>query len=147
MKKNVQLLFAFLILISCRFSKTHTYYCEKANISFSVEERENEDVLIIEKYDSLFFPSSRGNYLGVGFYIPDNSNYIYIGSSFNVKRYSEKNYVIKFMDRDYEGLDVYYPLLGKNFWGFQGGCDQNSYLFAAYHDSIYILPMLKPLEW
>lgn len=135
------------LLLSCKKSKVHTYYCKDCDIHFSIEEKGQEDVLIIENYDSIFFRPAHGNYLGICFYITDSLKNIYIGQNFHVSHYSEKNYKIKFIAKDHEGLDVDYPPLGKNFWGFEGGCDQGNYTFGVFHDSKYILPSLEPLEW
>lgn len=135
------------LLCSCSYSNVHSYYSKDCNLNFTIEERGNEDVLIIEKSDSIFFKPQHGHYLGICFYVLDSLKEVYIGPYFNVIRHSEKNYKIKYIDKSFKGLEVNYPLLGNNFWGFQGGCDQGNYTFSVYHDSAYISPSLEPLEW
>ena len=138
---------SILLFVSCS-SKIHTYYNDINGFTFSVVEQENNDVLVLEKTDSIFLPwSLHGQYLPITFYMHDNSNIIYLEPNFEMLRYSMNKYKIKYLKTEFR-TQFYpiYPELGNNYWEYNGGCDQGRFYFNVSRDTIFV-KSLEPLEW
>lgn len=136
------------VLISCHRSE-YTYYCKEMDFTFRILEKDSIDILVFDDNDSVFLPKANGQYLGLQFYIPEDSNIIYYEKSsffFPIYRYAENKYKIQFVKSDYINEDIDKSFFNNHFWRFYGGCDQGRYTFGVWHDSLY-LGSLEPLEW
>lgn len=137
MKKFVWFL---LLFMSCK-SNVHTYNFKQLNFSFSMEEKEKEDILVIEKTDSIFFPNYDGQYTSVVFYLSEKSDSILLDSitASEMHRYVKNKYKICILTQEKQN--------SYNYWKFIGGCDQGRYTFSVFHNNKWLGPSLEPLEW
>ena len=72
---------AIPLLTSClqNHDELYTYHCNDAHFTFSILERKDASILIIENSDSIIYtPAMEGNYAGIQFYLLDSTNTIFI---------------------------------------------------------------------
>jgi len=91
--------------------------------------------------------SLHGQYLGITFYMHDNSNIIYLQPDFEMLRRSMNKYKIKYLKTEIR-TQFYpiYPELGNHYWVYDGEADQGRYCFNVFQDTIFV-KSLEPLEW
>lgn len=153
MRKGTILICTFFttitILFSCHGPRIHTYYCKERDISFKIIESDSADIIVFNDSDSIFLSSANGDYLGLQFHIPEDTNIVYfeINDGYpTIYRCVEKNnkILITHFNHLYGNVDKSY--FNSHFWGFYGGCDQGKYTFGIWHDSLFVRS-LEPLEW
>ena len=102
----MMLLLAVLYTVKqcCYLGGVYTYYCKSMNFTFQLLERDTFNILVFNHKDSVFIPgSSSGQYLGIQFYMPENSNVIYFEMTpfcSKIYRYVENTCKIKFVQSD-----------------------------------------------
>lgn len=94
----------YVVKLGRHHSEVYTYYCKEVNLTFQVLEKDTFHILVFDDKDSVFIPRrTSGQYLGVQFYIPEESNEIYFEMTAfcsTVYRYVENKYKIKFVQAD-----------------------------------------------
>ena len=103
------ILFIFIILvissafISCGAS-VHTYYFKDKDLKFKIIEKDTFHILVLDDNDSIYLPGGpSGQYMGLEFYIPEDSNIVYIelGSPIPiVYKFVENKYKIRLIQHD-----------------------------------------------
>lgn len=142
--KIMFVVFVVLIFISCKHK--YSYRLNKSNFSFTIEEKDSEDVLVFGKKDSVFFKPLHGQYCSKSFFWRAGGKTIYLGEDFSFKRIVKKNYdfiVAKFVidsliHPQIKNIDYCY-----SFWG---NCDQGRYEFNVFRHHVFV-QCLKPKEW
>lgn len=105
----------FVIIFICSFflccrSGVYTYYCKENDLLFQMIEKDTFDVLVIGNKDSIFLPCSNGQYLGLQFYMPADSDVVYFELTPSypiVYRYVESKNKINFIQSDITKEVVY----------------------------------------
>lgn len=127
-------------------SDVYTYYFKDADFKFQILEKDTCDVLILNDGDSIFYSRQKGNYLGVEFFLPVDSNVVYLGPYFpKIYHMKGKNYVINKSELIIGG-DSYSSFENEQYWSFHGGCDQGRYTFGVMRNKKFY-GSLEPLEW
>nr|WP_295443749.1 hypothetical protein [uncultured Prevotella sp.] len=123
------------------------YYCKARNLTFSVEENKNENILILGEGDSIFFKRLYGLFAGVEFFVNDSSNIIYINQDFEYNRISKNKFEYRKTRKvsEFEAHEIMYPEVEKHYYAFYPGCDQGSGTFSVTYNSSYI-ETLEPSE-
>lgn len=170
MKRIILLLYvAIPLLTSClqNHDELYTYHCNDAHFTFSILERKDASILIIENSDSIIYtPAMEGNYAGIQFYLLDSTNTIFIprGLEFfqtdsdsirghlrarpEVVSYKIKShkYKIKYLQQNVESLEFDYSVLGNNFWLFEGNINERGESYTFHYirgNSNHVYPTLE----
>ena len=131
------------------WADTYSYYCPEIDFSFQMREEIGSSVLILNNTDTLYFPSYKGQYSGLTFYVLDSCNSIYFRdhNSSTIRKIIQNKYEIKFLQRDKKfNLDL--SPLGGSYWEFCGDSDQGHHTFSySYKGMNYKWHLLEPIEW
>ena len=143
------LIIYYMVYMHRRYSGVYTYCLREIDFKFQVLEKDTCDVLIFGGGDSVFYSHPlNGTYLGIEFFLSNDSNIIYLGPYFPIKYHQTENkYVIKSIARNIDGSDPYESYENnEEYWGFFGGCDQGRYTFGVMRNK-RDYGFLEPLEW
>lgn len=171
-KKILSLFIAILMLTSCLqdHDELYVFRCDDAHFTFSILEKKDASVLILENSDSIIYtPAMHGNYAGIAFYLLDSVNTIYIprgldffqADSDSIQGYiktrpsavsykiKSNKYEIKDLQQSPETLEYDYSILGSNYWFFEGNIDERGGGYTFHYsrsNSNQIYPTLEAIS-
>lgn len=147
------LLYTFFIFViySCHHSDIYTYNCNDIGFTFSMQETDSCDVLVLNGTDTIFFSEKHyGSYAGIEFYLTDDKKQLFLGEFFpGISKIIEHNFTITRLPKPRMNEPSRHPELSikDNSWGFYGGFERDGcYTFGVMRDTID-LGTLEPTEW
>ena len=94
----------FVFFASCRWSNVHTYYFKDRDLKFKMVEKDTFSIMVLDDIDSIYISKrSNGEYLGIEFFIPNDSDIVYFKIGPNVPivyKFVENKYKIRFVQFD-----------------------------------------------
>lgn len=129
-------------LVSCK-NHCYTFNGMVRGMSFSILEGKKQDVLVLDKTDSVFLAPHYGNYLGIDFYLNDSIDVVYLEPKLSVFRIVSNKYEFREIPHGPNDPDYVFP------WGYPqvkqhyfcyGGCDRTFTLFYEGVEELILQP-------